>query len=159
MNQKRIFIFVAQIETFKTLDPYFNDLLKEALSQERLKLDGLSEVYLLKLISEFGQTNILTELSRPNEAGTPTLAWLLASAQQAGWNQFNAYRQLGDVALVVGGFFKPPNLAYHIDMGSTAYLQASTMAHHSVFKPLLAELAIRFRRLVDVFMRVSTLLR
>ena len=77
--------------------------------------------------------------------------------------RFDAYRHLGDVSLIVSGFFTPHvererslvGVDYYVQMGTSAYDAAATLAARSGFSRLLNELATKFSKLVDVLARVA----
>ena len=68
------------------------------------------------------------------DVGTPTLAWLYARALNAdAGRRFDAYRHLGDVALLIAGLFRPylcrqkalVGVDYHIKMGAGCLCKCS----------------------------------
>src|SRR5438552_18633662 len=93
-----------RIETHRSIEGFFEPLLREALEAERLSLPDPSTAYLLQLIAEYGRREALHGRGRADEPGTPTLAWMYERARTcAPYEQVNAYREPGDVALVVSG--------------------------------------------------------
>lgn len=153
-----------RIETHSTLEGFFAELIREALAAEKLQLEDASITYLLNLCREFSRHEAMFGAERAGESGTPTLVWLLERAQTADrGGRFQAYRHLGDVSLVVSGLFSPHierdrslvGLDYYIQMGAAAYESAASLAPPQSFGALLAELAQKFRRLVEVLMRVA----
>lgn len=154
----------SRIETHATLETFFGELIQEALSAEGVALNQASMSYLLNLCAEFARREALHGCEREGETGTPTLAWLYARAQQGDRGlRFQAYRQLGDIALVVSGFFSPHiererslvGIDYYVQMGSAAYGSAACLAPPTGFRSLLDELAVKFRALVEVLTRVA----
>ena len=155
---------VARIETHATLEGFFGDLIQEALAAERLDLDESSVSYLLSLCREFSRHEVMFGSERPGESGTPGLVWLFERAQSTDrGTRFQAYRHLGDVSLMVSGFFSPHiererslvGVEYYVQMGSNAYDSAAALAQANNFGQLLSELAQKFRRVVEVLMRVA----
>jgi hypothetical protein len=151
------------IATHLTLEAYFRELLEEALDDEQLTLQEPSVAYLLRVVSDFGGPGALHEGGK-GEPGTPALVWLYERAQRGESGQrFDAYRHLGDVSLVVGGFFTPHierkrslvGLDYYVNMGASAYQAAAELARQSGFAQLLRELAEKFKRVVQVFSFVA----
>jgi hypothetical protein len=152
------------IHTQVTLEGFFGELLREALSVEGLALDEACVAYLQNLCSDFVKHEALHGAESTGEPGTPALVWLYQRAQTADRGlRFHAYRQLGDVSLVVSGFFTPHiererslvGVDYYVQMGSAAYDSAATLAKPEGFGDLLSELAAKFRRLVEVMTRVA----
>jgi hypothetical protein len=154
----------GQIDTRCSLQAFFEDLMRDALAEERVVLDPAAVAYLVQLCSEFSRHESLHGRARPDEPGTPTLAWLLQQAREGAPSaRFDAYRHLGDVSLVVSGFFGPHlerrralvGVDYHVEMGAAAYDHAASLARTSGFGGLLAELAAKFRRVVEVLTRMA----
>lgn len=151
------------IATHQTLESYFRELLEDALAAEKLSLDDGSVAYLLRVVAEFGASDALHAGGR-DEPGTPALVWLYERAQRSDPGQrFDALRHLGDVSLVVSGFFTPHiererslvGLDYYVDMGTAAYRSAASLARRTGFSELLDELARNFARLVEVLSYVA----
>jgi hypothetical protein len=149
---------VPMIDAQTTLDAYFRDLLAEALEAERCAVAPEVRQYLTQLCVDFAQAHGV------GDAGaTATLAWLYRAAREAPPAQrFEAYRRLGDVALVAPSFFAPyverrrslVGRGYYVEMGAAAYDAAADLAR-SGFRHLLRELSDQFRSLVDVLTRMA----
>lgn len=154
-----------RIESHTTLERFFEELLREAMAIERVELEHQSFVYVTNLFKDFGTHEGLHGRQRDGERGTPALVWLFEEAQKARepGQRFDAYRHLGDVSLIVSGFFTPHverkrslvGVDYYVQMGTTAYDAAASLAHRSGFSRLLSELAVKFERLVDVLSRMA----
>ncbi len=141
----------------QNLESFFESLLGPALTSEGFELETGTKQYLVQLCADFAR--------RPPEGDdtTATLAWLYEEARLAApLQQAEAYRRLGDVALVVPSLFAPyvdrpralVGRRYYIDMGRGAY-QAAAARARSGLGALLQELAVKFQRLVDVLTRVA----
>jgi len=155
---------VSRIETDCSLEGFFKDLLEQALVAERVQLDTEGFSYVLHLVGEFARPDVLHGRGQRDDPGTPALVWLYKEAREAAPSQrFDAYRHLGDVALVVAGFFAPHverarslvGVDYYVDMGRTAYDVAAQSAFAGGFQRLLRELADKFAHLVEVLSRVA----
>jgi hypothetical protein len=151
-----------KIESHTNLEGFFADLIREALAAERLKLCESSQAYLLGLVTEYADRDALYRTSTKDQRGTPALFWLYERAvTSAPHERFNAYRQLGDVALVVSGFFTPQverslvDVSYYVQMGGAAYSQASSLTNGGIFRTALSELSGCFARVVEVLTRVA----
>lgn len=154
----------GRIETHTTLEGFFADLIKEAIAAERVVLDTDCINYLLNLCREFAKHEALFGRERAGENGTPALVWLYERAQQSDrGSRFQAYRHLGDVSLMVSGFFAPHierdrslvGIDYYVQMGASAYDTAASIAKPTGFGKVLSEMAAKFRRLVEVLTRVA----
>ena len=155
---------VSRIETTDSLDRLFGELLVNALASERVVLNAGGEAYLRHLCRRMAHRDALHVLQDTDESGTPALAWLYRRAREcAPSERFDAYRTLGDIALIVSGLFQPhvarPRSAvgveYYVRMGSGAYETAAHLSADSGFGPILDELARKFARLVEVLTRVA----
>src|SRR5262249_47954462 len=122
------------IETHASLEHFFGDLIREAVEAEHLALDSACISYLLNLCREFARYEALFGAGKAGESGTPALVWLFERAQTTDrGTRFQAYRHLGDVSLVVSGFFAPHiererslvGIDYYVQMGSAAYDSAA----------------------------------
>lgn len=147
------------ISTQQQVDDYFNDLLIEALKSHRLDIANGSRVYLVQLFEEFACADKFHEAAHVSEAGPPTLAWLYERASHVDSSeQFDAWRHLGDVALIVAGLFGAyverkrslVGIDYYIEMGTSAYETAAGCAKATGLVPIFRELSHYFRELVDV---------
>ena len=155
---------VNRIDTHCSLEGFFKDLLEGALAAERVQLDDQGFTYVLHLVGDFSRPEVLHGRGQREDPGTPALVWLYQEAREAAPSQrFDAYRHLGDVALMVAGFFAPHverarslvGVDYYVDMGRTAYDVAAHAAASSGFSRLLHQLADKFAHLVEVLSRVA----
>ena len=154
-----------RIETHSSLENFFEELLREAMAIERIELAAESFVYVKNLFADVATHDGLHGRQRAGERGTPALVWLYEEAQKATDRgaRFDAYRHLGDVSLIVSGFFTPyvererslVGVDYYVQMGTAAYDAAAGLAYRSGFSRLLAELSVKFGRLVEVLSRMA----
>jgi hypothetical protein len=151
-----------RIETCSNLESFFGELLRDAMAVEKVELEHQSFVYVTNLFIDFSANGALHGRQKKGEPGTPALVWLYEDAKNAAepGRRFDAYRHLGDVSLVVSGLFSPHverslvGIDYYVQMGASAYDAASTLARTG-FARLLAELASKFHKLVDVLTRMA----
>lgn len=153
---------MSTIEMYTSLEGFFAGLLTEALDSERLELAPDSRAYLVQIVSEYGTTQALHRGGRPGERGTPGLVWLYEEAARARPSErFDAYRHLGDVALVVSGFYAPHverslvDVRYYVGMGEAAYARCASLAELRPFRSMFEQLAHAFERIVEVLTRVA----
>lgn len=152
------------IGTHSSLDGFFHDLLDDALQTERVEIAVSSRAYLVQLFQEFSRTEGLHRATGHDDTGAPTLAWLYERAHSGAPSQrFDAWRHLGDVALMVAGLFGAyierrrslVGVDYYVQMGAGAYGSAASFSYPSGIGLVLEELARKFRHLVDVLTRVG----
>lgn len=155
---------LKEIQRCANLEDFFQGLLTEALDQEGMKLEQEGTAYLSRLFADFAHHDTLHGKQTKDDPGTPALVDLYARAQSADQGvRFEAFRHLGDVALMVSGLFAPHvererslvGVDYYIQMGTSAYGSAAGLARRSGISSLLRELSMKFRRLVEVFTRIA----
>lgn len=148
----------------EALTEYFEQALKDALRDEEIHLSDPVFHYLVQVCCDFAEQRAFGAHESRGEPGTPTLTWMVERAQELpGPARFEAYRSLGDVALVVSGLFAPHverrrslvGRGYYVDMGRTAYAAAAALARVTSLRATLDELARQFRRLVEALGRVA----
>jgi hypothetical protein len=150
------------IATEVSVQCFFRDLVGDALRAERVALTDDATAYLTQLVSEFSRSEVLHMGAGQGEAGTPALFRLYERAiNSRPRERFDAYRHLGDVALIVSGFFAPHierslvSVDYYVQMGCSAYYRAAVLSTANGVSTLLVQLAERFKRLVEVLTRVA----
>ncbi len=86
---------------------------------------------------------------------------MIRAAMSPPHERFNAYRQLGDTALVVSGLFAPHldrapvDVNYYVKMGGAAYSHASSLSSGGLFRVALSQLAIYFGKVVEVLTKLA----
>lgn len=139
---------------------FFHARVEDARTEASLDISDDTSLYLATLLSDRARSD------RTPPAIEDTLAELHARAALASpGEQASAYRELGDRALYILGFFRErldrqrrligPN--YYRDMGAAAYQQVDLVLKRwfaDAFGPVFLELATRFQECVDVLDRV-----
>jgi hypothetical protein len=138
----------------QSIREFFNDLLTQAIENQRADLQPFTALYV---------TNLLGAFLAPEDPNIPPkpLAFMLKDAlEEQGPARVQLLRKLGDTSLFVSGFF-PDSLSrrsslvdvdYYIQMGGRAY-GAIAVRHEA--RDLWQELSDRFRLLVDLLNEVS----
>lgn len=127
------------------LKEYFTHLLKKGMTTSRLTLAPQSFDYIVKLLMKHASdSTICGNSSMPILAFSYDKALSLPDASRP-----HAFRELGDVALFIAGFFvgyveMTGGLTYYIDMGGNAYRCAGDMLNNSV----MHELSSKFKPIV-----------
>ena len=152
------------IDTRRNLEDYFQELLIGALKSQQVEIASSSCTYLVQLFGEFSRTERFHQVADKNAAGTPTLAELYERAHHGAPSaQLEAWRHLGDVALIVSSLFgryverrrSLVGVDYYIQMGSGAYNTAALYSYQSGLRSVFAELSRKFSSLVEVFTRIG----
>ncbi len=148
------------------LREFFHDSVQRAMQNQRVAVEARTEHYLVTVLTRFAHSNEFYGEGAAGRTQRP-LALLLAdalAAPEAG-QQREKMQRLGDVSLLMGGFFaqsfarKLVDVDYCIAMGGRAYAFLADSwrgrARGTVFSALFAELADKFQRLVDVLNEVA----
>ncbi len=146
----------------QTPHEFFRELVTGALTHRRLKVQALTEYYLVSLLAKFLERD---KLYCEGPDGTPEeqpLALLLLRALSEGrTRRYEGLRRLGDTSLFVSGFFgdslarSSVDLDYYIAMGERAYDALSTSRGPAGAPETFGELAERFGEFVDLFAEIA----
>lgn len=147
------------VDQANNLFDYFQERVTQARKHRPLDLSDETSLYLASLLTERART----DRPAPPEA---TLAELhAAAAQSPPASQIRCYRELGDRALYLVGYFREHvahravGVSYYQDMGAAAYhrVDVAFKAFFSdAFGPVFRELADKFRGCVEVLAHVRT---
>ena len=151
----------------ESLESYFAGIVQQAVVDRRVIVSDETQYYVVRLLCEFALSDRLYRLDATSgHRERDALALLLARAGSAPVDErVRLLKRLGDSSLYISGFFGESlarslvDVEYYISMGGSAYGKLSTVlrvrrsvgARADVF----AELAEKFRQLVDVLARVS----
>ena len=152
----------SAVLTEHSLFSYFQPFVHEAMEREAPSAGEHAEYYLVKLLSEFGQTGRLYQGVGQQD---PALAIQLTSALNATkpGERAGVLKRVGDHTLFMTGFFsgglntKMVNLDYYINLGTSAYHQLADqrLPGDISLKGLFEELAMGFERFVEVLRWVA----
>jgi hypothetical protein len=152
------------------LQEFFHNSVQHALKNQHVQVQAQTEHYVVTVLARFAHADEFFERDVGGRGQRP-LACLLAdalAATEAG-QQRERMQRLGDVSLVMAGFFaqsfarKLVDVDYCIGMGSSAYSHLAESwrgkLRGAVFSVLYAELAAKFQYLVDVLNEVADMAR
>lgn len=147
----------ARVEASTNLFDFFNDHIGEAKARAGVRLSDDTTLYLVTLLTERARSD------RPAPPET-TLAELHGRAAHAPpAEQARTYRELGDTALYLLGYFEESldrrlvGPAYYRDMGTAAYERVDLLLKRffaDAFGPVFRELADKFQACVELLVRV-----
>ncbi|HEU4780053.1 MAG TPA: hypothetical protein VFS58_09240, partial [Steroidobacteraceae bacterium] len=161
------------IQPVASLKEFFRDALHDALSHQRVAVEGETEHYVVNVLTLFSDTDALYDRPAHNEARQPDsrrqlkpLAMMLGEALDAPTSEarFRGLQRLGDVSLFIAGFFaagfarKLVDVDYHIAMGGQAYgalAESCPPARARTMRQVFAELAVKFQPMVDALNEIS----
>jgi hypothetical protein len=143
---------------------WFRDMLADALSHRRIKIQEVTEFYLVNLLTSFLEKEKLFVEDVDGTVHAEPLAVILLRALEADRRARAAHlRRLGDTALFVSGFFGDSlsrslvDVDYYISMGERAYSALATSERGPGLDELYGELSGRFGEFVDLFAEIAEL--
>jgi hypothetical protein len=146
----------------KTAQEWFREMLSDALSHRRLKIQEVTEFYLVNLLAGFLEKERLFVEEADGTVRAEPLALILLRALEADRRARAAHlRRLGDTALFVSGFFgdslarSSVDVDYYIAMGERAY--GALAETERGLDALFEELSRRFGDFVDLFAEIAEL--
>src|SRR5688500_14224624 len=161
------------IQPVASLKEFFRDALHDALSHQRVAVEGDSEHYVVNVLTLFSDADALYERHTHNEARhndtrkrLKPLAMMLGEALEAPTHEARCrgLQRLGDVSLFIAGFFsqgfarKLVDVDYHIAMGGHAYsalAESFPATRARTMRQVFAELAAKFQPMVDALNEIS----
>ncbi|HEY6123170.1 MAG TPA: hypothetical protein VIV63_00850 [Steroidobacteraceae bacterium] len=161
------------IQPVASLKEFFRDALHDALSHQRVAVEGETEHYVVNVLTLFSDADALYDRHSQHESRPPDsrkhlkpLAMMLGEALEAPTNEarFRGLQRLGDVSLFIAGFFsagfarKLVDIDYHIAMGGQAYgalAGSCPSARAKTMRQVFAELAAKFVPMVDALNEIS----
>ncbi len=144
-------------------EEYFYELVRDALSSQRLKIQPETEFYLVQLMNRFITTESLFARDGQGQVREEPLALMVKDAldQPEPEVQRSLFRHVGDFSLYVAGYFQDSfsrravDVDYFIGMGGAAYHAVASRENVSARARLYSELSEKFRHFVDVLARIS----
>lgn len=152
--------------TSASVQEYFRDQLCTSLHRQKVAVEESTQAYLINLLGAFTDPRQLF-VDTPDGPDLRPLAFLYADVVNAPTLERRnlALKKLGDVALFISGLFAGSlnrslvDIDYYIAMGGMAYRDLHDLLKMRFdapdYGPLFAELAVKFRVLVDVLAEVS----
>jgi len=141
---------------------FFRELVSGALSHRRLKVQALTEFYLVHLLERFLASDELYPGGKGGSAESEPLALLLLRAlSDERQRRYEGLRRVGDTSLFLSGFFgdslarSSVDLAYYVAMGGRAYDALASSRGPAGAPETFGELAQRFEEFVDLFAEIA----
>ncbi len=146
----------------KSAHEWFRELVWDALSHRRVRVQEVTEFYLVNLLAGFLEKEKLFVEDPDGTVRVEPLALILLRALQGDRRErVRGLRRLGDTALFVSGFFGDSlarsrvDVDYYIAMGERAY--GALAEHERRLDGLFEELSSRFGVFVDLFAEIAEL--
>ncbi len=149
----------ANVMTEDNLFDYFHERVEHAKCQQTVPLSENTTLYLASLLTERAR------IDRPAPQETTLVELHLRAANAPPGEQARTYRELGDRALYVLGYFSeslersPVGPSYYTEMGTAAYQRVDTVFKQwfsDAFGPVFGELATHFSECVELIEQVRT---
>lgn len=145
----------------KNLYDYFSTQVQEVNDRRKLDLSVELVRYLSALLVELAKT----EKAFPSDGPQTLTEWHFLAGSSNPKRALQLYKQLGDHALYIAGFFsesldqKPVGIDYYSDMGGSAYHRAASLSslsgHYFALSQIFHELSERFRLCVGILTEVA----
>lgn len=152
---------VRVINTETNLQPYFRELVENAISHQHLKVSDMSQFYVVNMLNRFMKTGELFDWERDHYEEIPLAQLLDKALNSSPSTKIKVLKKMGDNALYISGFFsdyiesKLVNLDYYVSMGECAYKNLSgVFAREKTFCELYNELAVNFIGFKDILLEV-----
>jgi hypothetical protein len=143
---------------------FFTEVVRDAMTQRKVKTTPLAETYLVQLLEHFVSVDNLfaDDQAEGTKSQTPLAEMLLKAVQSPVHMRVELLKKLGDTSLYISGFFgdslarKIVDIDYYAGMGGTAYQNLSTVVREESSKLIFNELSMRFLDFVEVLTFIST---
>jgi hypothetical protein len=154
----------ANILVGKSAQEWFREMVSESLSHRRLKIQEVTEFYLVNLLAGFlEREKLFVEEADGSVTAEPLALILLRGLAADRRGRAANLRRVGDTALFVSGFFGDSlarslvDVDYYIAMGEGAYGTLATTERGPGLDRLYEELSDRFGEFVDLFAEIAEL--
>lgn len=146
---------------------FFHSKITEASRHLKVDLEEHVEFYLVNLLTRFvASSTVAGDGEDFDDMLSTPLAFMLRRAIEApSEKQPHLYRRLGDASLYVSGFFqdyfnkKTFDINYYINMGASAYEQASSLTKNQIrdesLQATFISLSRNFNQMVDIVAQAS----
>lgn len=162
VNRRGFAVNMDTVQQPESLEEFFIERLREALSVQKLSISGEVEFYLVHLLTHFAHSQNFFHTTSEGRIEDRPLALRLYDATFDAGKRFIHLKTLGDTALYSAGVFmdglgeKRGTIDYYISMGSGAYssLANMTTAGMNCMADLFDELAKSFAPLTETISKV-----
>lgn len=148
----------------KSAQEWFREMIADVLSHRRVKVQEVTEFYLVNLLTTFLEKEKLFVEDADGTVHAEPLAMILLNAlSRGGRARSTGLRRLGDTALFVSGFFgdslsrSAVDIDYYMAMGERAYGALADAERPGPGEGPFAELSKRFPTFVDLFAEIAEL--
>lgn len=143
------------------LGEFFHHEVKDARASLGIELSDFTEHYVVNLLCDFSKRG-----TKPTPGDEPLAFMYKRALESTASDRAHCYRDLGDLALYISGFFTEfierslVDVDYYISMGGNAYGSLSDMVgsqrNGQVFAEIFEQLAKKFGEVVDLLNEISS---
>ena len=152
----------SRISSARDLVEYFRELVQEALKNQEIEANDLTEFYIVHLLSQYTRTDQITPASGESLWKEPLAIRFFKALQEELGESIRQLKELGDFSLFVSGFYpeslrgKSVDPNYYISLGCNAYHNAALLTRNrALYADLYNDLSRHFANYVDVLSEVS----
>lgn len=142
---------------------FFQEQFSNAILNKNIQINLLSQEYVVSILCDNIKSETLCSLTKDGTNFPLMFSLYEKSIKSSPINQFNEYRNMGDVSLLMTGLFSDyisrkaslNNKDYYIEMGKSGYYMASRLVPIQDFSLVFEELYSKFGKIVDILNSVS----
>lgn len=154
----------AKAALFLKPQDFFNEVVRDAMAQRRVKATAFAETYLVQLLEHFVSVDNLFEdgQTEGTKSQTPLAEMFLKAVNSPLHLRVELLKKLGDTSLYISGFFgdslsrKVVDIDYYAEMGGTAYQNLSSVVKEESSRLIFQELSAKFLDFVEILSFIST---
>jgi len=143
-------------------EEYFREVLVDALSQRKARVQETTEFYLVNLLARFLESGqLFPEQADGTAEAEPLALMLLKAMNESRERRLAGLRRVGDTSLFVSGFFadslarSPVDSGYYAALGGGAYGALASTRGPAGSAETFGELAARFEEFADLFAEIA----
>jgi hypothetical protein len=136
---------------------FFKEQVEAVCERQKVFPQPLTSYYIVSLLGDF--THIGNRTAEAMVSQEPLAVRFARALQSGGSDQRTALKQVGDLSLIISGFFSDSlrrslvDVDYYVSLGGYAY--GSLGQSSDVLSPIYSELSEKFSAFVDVLSEVS----
>lgn len=141
---------------------YFREVVTDALSHRRTRVQQATEFYLVHLLARFlEREELFPEAGDGAAEGEPLALMLLRALNESRPRRYQGLKRVGDTSLFLSGFFadslarSPVDPGYYASLGGRAYDALASERGPAGSAETFGELAARFDEFADLFAEIA----
>jgi hypothetical protein len=141
---------------------YFREVVTDALSHRRTRVQEATEFYLVHLLARFlEREELFPEAGDGSAESEPLALVLLRALNESRPRRYQGLKRVGDTSLFLSGFFadslarSPVDPGYYASLGGRAYDALASERGPAGSAETFGELAARFEEFADLFAEIA----